>query len=404
MSTALKPLSQTNRDTTLDVLRGFALAGVLLTFCVTDVGAAANYKNTLLDEIINWPKYLLIENRMYTMLIIIFGIGFYVQLEKAKQKGVSLVPVFSRRLLGLLIIGFLHAILLSTRDVLMFYGVAGFLLLAVRKASNWQLFFIILFLFLVGIPVAALHQKGFDAFQLNQANNYPDHLKHNWEFFTLYHQIFPIYIEMTFHFMLGYIIARMGLLQKLKTDRRLRRRLMFISLAAAAVLIPFYYFWLINVFGPFIRSLPYMWEKILVVTGFRTVWQLWMLVSVTLYATILISLSTSAKTKNWMTPLAAFGQMTLSNYLIQSLILVPYLLFFDKYSNVPPFNAFIMFIIVLALQLVLSTWWMTRYTMGPFEWLLRSFTYWKWQQMRKRTPSENQIKPFFLSSKTINHL
>src|SRR5258705_3659968 len=321
MSTALKPLSQNNRDITLDILRGFALAGVLLTFCATDVGADANYKNTLLDEIINWPKYLLVENRMYTMLIIIFGIGFYVQLEKAKQKGVSLVPVFSRRLLGLLIIGFLHAILLSTRDVLMFYGVAGFLLLALRKASNRQLFFIILFLFLVGIPVSALHQKGFGAFQLPQANNYPDHLKHNWEFFTLYHQIFSIYIEMAFHFMLGYIIARMGLLPKLKTDRKLRRRVMFISLAATAVLIPFYYFWLINVLGPFIHSLPYRWEKILVVTGYRIVSQIWMIVSVTLYATILIGLSTSAKTKNWMTPLAAFGQMTLSNYLIQSLIL-----------------------------------------------------------------------------------
>lgn len=396
MANELQPISQSNRDVTLDVLRGFALAGVLLTFCITDVGVSANYHSTLLDDIVNWPKYILIENRMYTMLIIIFGIGFFVQLEKAKQKGVSLVPIFSRRLLGLLIIGFLHAILLSTRDVLMFYGVAGFLLLTVRKASNRQLFFIIFFLFLVGIPVSALHQKGFAAFQLAQANNYPDHLKHNWEFFKLYHQIFPIYIEMTYHFMLGYIIGRKGFLQRLKTDRKLRRKLMFISLAASIILIPFYYFWLTKVMGPFVRSLPHLWEQILVGAGIRIVWQLWMIVSVTLYATVLISLSVSEKTKNWMSPLAAFGQMTLSNYLFQSLILVPYLLVFDKYSNVPPFNGFIMFIIVLALQLAFSSWWMTKYTMGPLEWLLRSFTYWKWQPIKRSVPHEKNIKPFFL--------
>jgi uncharacterized membrane protein YeiB len=33
----------------------------------------------------------------------IFGIGFYVQLEKAKRDGSSPIPVFTRRLTGLLI-------------------------------------------------------------------------------------------------------------------------------------------------------------------------------------------------------------------------------------------------------------------------------------------------------------
>ena len=73
------------------------------------------------------------------MLILIFGIGFHVQLEKAKQNNTSLVPVFTRRLIGLLILGFIHAILLSTRDILMFYAIAGAVLLLVRNASSRQL-------------------------------------------------------------------------------------------------------------------------------------------------------------------------------------------------------------------------------------------------------------------------
>ncbi len=139
MASTLQPLSQTRRDITLDILRGFALAGVLFIFCVSDNGPLQGYTNSFWDELIAWPKYILIESRMYTMLIIIFGIGFHVQLEKAKKQGASLVPVFSRRLIGLLLLGFIHATLLSSRDILMFYAIAGGVLLLVRKATTRQL-------------------------------------------------------------------------------------------------------------------------------------------------------------------------------------------------------------------------------------------------------------------------
>jgi len=121
-----------------------------------------------------------------------------------------------------------------------------------------------------------------------------------------------------------------------------------------------------------------------------------MMVSVTVYFTALISLWNTIRGRRILNPLAAFGQMTLSNYLIQSIILVPYMLTFDKFDNTPPFNGFILFLVVLALQLVFSVWWMARYTMGPFEWLLRSFTYWKWQKIKKNIPRENEIETFFL--------
>ena len=389
MSTALQPLSQSSRDTSLDMLRGFALAGVLLTFCAGDVGSPATHTNTFLDEAVKWTKWILIENRMYTMLIIIFGIGFSVQLEKAKRKGVSIVPVFTRRLIGLLLIGFAHAILLSTRDILMFYGLAGIALLLVRNASNGQLLLMAIILF-TAIPFVARYQVGYSAFSLAQPNNYVDHLYHNWQFFKLYHQIYAIYCEMTIHFILGFIIGRIGLLQKIKTNKKFRTRLLLISLVASAVLIPFYYFWLDDAF-PGIVSGMNQWQKFLAVFVLRLMWQVWMLVSVTLYVTTLLSVWMSVKGRKLLIPLASFGQMALSNYLIQSLVLVPYLLAFDRYNNVPPFNGFVLFLIVLALQLLFSSWWMNRYLMGPFEWLLRSFTYWRWQRIGK---SEAVVKNF----------
>jgi uncharacterized protein len=109
---------------------------------------------------------------------------------------------------------------------------------------------------------------------------------------------------------------------------------------------------------------------------------------VTLYATVLISLARSAKGR-WLLPLASFGQMALSNYLIQSLVLVPYFLLTNKFKTVAPTEGLILFIVFFALQLLFSTWWMKKYTMGPFEWVLRSFTYWKWQPLKK--PSQNEF-------------
>jgi len=392
---SLKPLSSNERDVSIDILRGFALAGVLLTFCITDAHSAPGYKETFLDQLIDWPKYILIESRMYTTLIIIFGIGFHVQLEKARRNGVSFVPFFLRRSIGLIILGFLHAVFLSTRDILLFYGVAGIVLLFLRNAKNWQLWTVIAFLFFVGAPIAIRFESaGFKAFQLAQANNYIDHVQHNWQFFKLYHQFWFIYVEMLFHFMLGYIISRTGVFQKLKDNKKLRNKLLIASLISSAALIPFYYFYFFDNVFPLFRNIKTSWLQFLAGTAARTLWQLWMIVSVTLYSTTLISIYKSAKGKKWLMPLASFGQMSLSNYLIQSIILVPYLLAFDKYDNMPPFSGFILFLFTLALQLIFSSWWIKKYKLGPFEWLLRSFTYWKWQKIKRSEPLPQQVKTF----------
>jgi uncharacterized protein len=396
MSTILRPLSQSMRDKSLDVLRGFALAGVLLTFCLTNIGSPENYEFSFLDEAINWPKYLLVENRMYTMLIVIFGIGFYVQLEKARQNEVSLIPAFSRRVIGLVVLGFIHAIFLSTRDILLFYGIAGAALLLVRNLSNRQLLvlFILVFLVLITPILNILFEDPFrNARGLVQPNSYYEHVKYNWQFFQVYHQVYYIYFDMFFHFLLGFWIARAGIFKRIQQDKIFRQRLMLISLAGTLVLIPFYFHWIQNVIGPLVFKRESSVQKFFLVTVIRTVWPIMMMFCVTLYGTILVDLT--VRGKKWLRPLAAFGQMALSNYLIQSLVLVPYLLVFDLYNNVPPSYGIILFVIMFSLQLLFSSWWMARFKWGPFEWLLRSFTYWQWQPIRKAQDTQ-ELKSFSL--------
>lgn len=194
---------------------------------------------------------------------------------------------------------------------------------------------------------------------------------------------------MLFHFMLGFLISKSGIYQKIKTNKKFRRKLLIISVISSILLIPFVYFWLENILsGMNPKSLNFP-TRVLISLGYRSLWQIWMLVSVTLYITILISLKSSGKWKSVFAPLSAFGQMALSNYLIQSLVLVPYFLLTNKFKTVSPSEGLVLFIFMFVLQLVFSTWWMKKYTMGPFEWVLRSFTYWKWQKIKR--PSQHQF-------------
>lgn len=390
MSTHLQPLSASNRDRNIDILRGFALAGVLFMFCVSDNGPSYGYTNSLSDEIISWFKYIFIESRMYTMLIIIFGIGFHVQLEKAKKQNESLVPVFSRRIIGLLLIGFIHAIVLSTRDILIFYGAAGAVLLLVRNASVKQLLLFMGVLFYVIVPVMQYNLPNAwpKAAALIEPNNYVDYLQYNWQFFKYYHQVYGIYTEMLFFFMLGFVLSKSGIFQKIESNKLYRKRLLIISIIIAALSIPFWYYIEPTYIEKPLFAIKNKTARLFIGLSFRTLWEFWMFSSAALYAVILISIASVVKGKRILTPLANFGQMALSNYLIQSLMLVPYLLITDKIKGIAPTEGLITFIIVLALQLIFSQWWMSKYKLGPFEWLLRSFTYWKWQSIRKTSKEE----------------
>ena len=193
---------------------------------------------------------------------------------------------------------------------------------------------------------------------------------------------------MLFFFMLGFIVSKSGIFQKVKENKIFRRRLLIAAIIATVIFIPFWYYLEPNI-------LENLWNKVtdkkalfLLALAYRTLWELWMLTSATLYGILLIIFACKIKGKKILSSLASFGQMALSNYLIQSLMLVPYLLISDKIRGIAPTEGLITFIIVITLQLSFSQWWMSKYKLGPFEWLLRSFTYWKWQPIKKSLQNE----------------
>ena len=87
--------------------------------------------------------------------------------------------------------------------------------------------------------------------------------------------------------------------------------------------------------------------------------------------------------RNWLAPLAPVGRMALSNYILQSALGT---LFFYGYGlgqwGMPRAQQLVYVLVVFALQVAFSRWWLTRFRFGPLEWGWRWATYGQRPSMR----------------------
>ena len=126
------PVGGSERYSTLDLLRGFALFGVLL------VNLLDFFRVHLLQHIlqphthsgalnlsIDWLVAEFIEFKAFGLFSLTFGIGAAIQAERARSRGRSAESFLVRRFLILLAIGACHMVLISNVDILMLYAVCG---------------------------------------------------------------------------------------------------------------------------------------------------------------------------------------------------------------------------------------------------------------------------------------
>ncbi|KQS57610.1 hypothetical protein ASG17_02540 [Brevundimonas sp. Leaf363] len=93
------------------------------------------------------------------------------------------------------------------------------------------------------------------------------------------------------------------------------------------------------------------------------------------YASILILLWRGGAT--WLTPLARAGQMAFTNYLTQSIIMTS-IFYGGRGALLGQVDRPALWGIVIAiwvLQLIWSSWWLSRFSMGPLEWVWRCLSY-----------------------------
>lgn len=140
-NTNLKPT--TKRIELLDVIRGFALIGILyanilswsgIKFLPFDEIKALG--NVAVDKQLYSLLKFFVDTKFYTIFSLLFGIGFSLQISRNRNNP-DFPPFYARRLALLLLIGLAHASIWSG-DILMLYALMGFIVLALRDLSEKQ--------------------------------------------------------------------------------------------------------------------------------------------------------------------------------------------------------------------------------------------------------------------------
>jgi uncharacterized protein len=79
----------------------------------------------------------------------------------------------------------------------------------------------------------------------------------------------------------------------------------------------------------------------------------------------------------WLNQFSPYGRTALTNYVLQSVIgtYVFYGWGLNYLGEMRSSYAFLLSIAVVAVQMVLSNWWLREFKYGPLEWIWRVFTY-----------------------------
>lgn len=134
---ALAPVANDERIQSLDVVRGFALIGILLMnveFFNRPLASLGSGMQRGLAGADYWTSFLiqyLVVGKFWTIFSLLFGMGFAVMLTRAERAGRSFVTPYLRRIAALAVFGALHHIFLFAGDILFSYAVAACALLIV---------------------------------------------------------------------------------------------------------------------------------------------------------------------------------------------------------------------------------------------------------------------------------
>jgi len=126
------------RIASVDIVRGFALWGVLL-INMMNYGALNTHRwSGPIDRLAFWAQRFFFEQKSWRLFSFLFGFGFALLLIRASARGARFLPMYVRRLIILLGFGFFS--FLFGPDIISVYAVLGFgLLLFHHWSPRWLL-------------------------------------------------------------------------------------------------------------------------------------------------------------------------------------------------------------------------------------------------------------------------
>lgn len=398
MSTSVfQPVAGNERIATLDVLRGFALFGILLMNMEAFSGPMDMSFTGIDPHWQGWDYwadafvYVFVQGKFFTLFSLLFGAGFAVMAQRAAMAGRDFTRFYLRRSLGLLVIGVLHGLLLWSGDILVAYALLSFVLLAFREAPrSWlpalgtmaylgaAVLMLMLGALMQLVPAdaasaqAAAAAKAIEA--QRQAYGHGSYLQavaqRLRDVFASLGALLVVGPQVLGMFLIGAWFARSGAIAEPGRYPRLWAglRWLLLPIGLAVMLLST---WVLpyNAPGQFnMRSAGAY--------------------ALTAVAGLMMCLGYLAWGVRWsrhLRWLAPAGRMALSNYLGQSLVctLVFYGYGLGWFEQVGRASQLLFAVVLFAMQVLLSQLWLRRFQYGPVEWLWRAFTYLQLPPLRR---------------------
>lgn len=142
----LTPVANNERIQSLDVVRGFALIGILMmnveffNRAIADLGSGIPASTTGANLWISYFVQYFVTGKFWTIFSLLFGMGFAIMLTRAERAERSFLVPYMRRIAALAVFGVLHHIFLFGGDILVSYAVsAAALLVVLYGRTKWIL-------------------------------------------------------------------------------------------------------------------------------------------------------------------------------------------------------------------------------------------------------------------------
>jgi len=401
-NTQIAPVQPAERISEIDIVRGIALFGILMvnmSFFKIPVmmDRMPSAFSPGLDQVVAWIIQLLFTGKFYAIFSFLFGLGFYIFMERTLDKGLELVPLYRRRLLVLLAIGAIHLFLLWSGDILFTYALAGFILLTFRRKNEQQIK-----RWIIGLFIATLVLQGLFGFvqgfgEVMAGENYGQMMDELISAAVLVYSSGSYLELLTFRltnevpyiiislfvwipavlafFLCGLYAGRKGIFKDLKGNRPLFVKICAVGFIVGALFLFFYILFETALWSAGTTARP----ALLMMTNYLAS----LFIFPAYVSLVLLSLQTN-NCRRILAPVAAAGRMALTNYLTQTLILITlfYGFGFGLFYRVTLAQGVLITIALYLIQVVWSNFWLKKFKYGPLEWLWRGLTYKKFEPLR----------------------
>lgn len=437
-----QPVAERERVSSIDILRGCALLGILIsnidifsgpeTFFEVPQGLPdTSFINSHLhlNLFILFVKWIVTEGKMRTLFSMLFGVGLLLMTERAERSGGSaqFPDIYLRRNMWLCAFGFLHGAFIWDIDILLTYGLAGLLVLYPCRRLKASTLLIAgtaitlisspllpVFLGTVGDIDLAQRAQSVEAIQREGMNPTDEQraVLQQWRNLQAAHATvlppldggpaqsasYPAMVQAQLRNYLtesfgsemfiviesaGTMLFGMGL-YKIGFLTAERSWGTYTKCAACGLLLsaPFY---VLGMWKVYKSGFDFIAAEHWLYLPYET---LKLPAALGVISTLMLFIK-SGIVRPAQNALAAVGRTALSNYILTSL-LCQYIFLWSRwhyFGKLTYIQHHLVMVCVWAINILASVLWLRHFRFGPLEWLWRSLTYWKMQPLRIRTAS-----------------